>query len=131
MILLQSNASMSLQNSSPDFYLLTPSNSSLDHFNLDIDSNVFTYEIESNGTDTVFVKEMYRPFSGADIIQNPVGIWSPFSRLIFTKTNVMARRSDLKGMVVATVTLEVNFIIKLSSWQLVPFYSLLYLLIAD
>ncbi len=70
-------------------------NQVLNSLELNLDSQVYTYETDGN---TTTVKEVYRPGKSADGIIQIVGVWNKDTGLIWTKAGIWERRENLHGI---------------------------------
>ncbi len=56
--------------------------------------------------DTISLTESYQILSVKDIIQNPVGVWSPMSGMVMSTLNIWQRRQNLGGINLRAVTFD-------------------------
>ena len=67
----------------------------LESFELKFDSQVYTFEAFNESV--ISVSEIYRIADSWPIKVNPVGLWSPETGLVWTKSIIWERRRNLEG----------------------------------
>ncbi len=94
-----------------DIYWLVKAKSpeALSSLNIPYNSNFYIFK--QNYSNVFEVSEAYKAHSASLLITNPIGVWSPYARLIQSQVYRWERRRNLNGMVIQAATIKVN------NWQ--------------